>query len=398
MNFWKSLSGVVELELTSAVLPEALGAINAQAVEIRNLQWKNDLTCRFQTDRKHLRKLKALVDKRGETLRICKKSGLYWRGNALLRRPILVGGFLLILTLTYLLPSRILFVRVEGNHEIPDRQILEAAEKMGVAFGSSRRELRSEKVKNGVLSELPKLQWVGVNTAGCTAIVNVRERSDSEQTEPGYPVSHIVAAGDGYILSGIVEQGTGMFQPGQAVQKGQLLISGYTDCGFCIRAGRAKGEILAQTSREILTVTPENCLVPRGNRDVKRKISLLIRKKRINLWKDSGISPVTCGRMYAEYYVTLPGGFRLPVALCVDTYTQRDMIEGILQEADVSGGLREFSRQYLQQRMISGSIRKAEEQITNNRGLFQLRGNYICEEMIGRELPEQIGVTNGKND
>lgn len=398
MNLWRSLEGVVEVELTSAVLPEALSAINDRSLEIRSLQWQNDLTCRFLIRRSQMKKLAELAEKRGETLKVCSRRGLFWGMLAVIKRPVLTGGLLFFMLATYLLPQRILFVRVEGNSQVPGRLILEAAEEYGVAFGASRREIRSEKVKNGILSEIPQLQWVGVNTSGCVATVSVRERSSAEEKSETYTVSRIVAARDGYILSGTVSRGTGLFQPGQTVQTGQLLISGYTDGGFCIRAGRAEGEIMAQTNRDLMAVTPEKCLLRMEDTGVKRKISMLIGKKRINLWKDSGIFPVTCGRMYEEYYVTLPGSFRLPVALCVDTYTQWDVVPSALEQKQATRQLEEFAGRYLRRQMVAGTVTGKAEQITIHDGIFALHGHYICEEMIGREQPEQIGVTNGKNN
>lgn len=398
MNLWQSLSGMVEVELTSPEVPRSLAAINDLGIPVRSLQWKDELTCTFRITRNHYRKLKQWSAKRGETLRLCKRLGFFWTGAALLGRPVLVMGFLLFLTLSVWLPGRILFVNVEGNRVVADRRILEAAKRQGVTFLASRRELRSERIKNGLLSEVPELQWVGVNTAGCVATVSVRERSAVEPEKNTAQVSRIVADTDGYILSGTVARGTGLFQPGQTVRKGQTLISGYQDCGYCIRTVRAEGEILAQTNRSLTVITPETCWVRVRQLGVKRKISLLLRKKRINLWKDSGISDTTCGRMYEEYYITLPGGFRLPAALCVETYTLWDTVQAASDPEQMQNRLQADSHRYLREQMIAGSIRSSSETFTQEHGLLILRGRYVCQEMIGREQPEQIGETNGKNN
>lgn len=398
MSTWQSLSGVLEVELTSADLHGALSTISGLGLEIRSLRWEDDLNCRFRIRRNHLPVLQDLAEKRGEVLRICSRQGMIWKIYDLLKRPVLVTGMLSFLILSYWLPGRVLFVRVDGNTAVPTNQILEAAEAQGITFGASRREIRSEKAKNGILSGIPGLQWVGINTSGCVATVSVRERSVAEQNEDNFPVSRIVAARDGFIISGTVERGTGMFSPGHTVRKGQLLISGYVDGGFCIRSGRAEGEILAQTNHSIMAVIPEKYLVRMGETSVKRKISLILRKKRINLWKDSGISPVSCDRIYKEYYVTLPGGFRLPMALCVDTYTCWDTAEANIEPAEADSGLRSYVRQYLTHLMVAGTIVDSSERIARESGRMILDGTYVCREMIGREQPEQIGVTNGKSN
>ena len=397
MSLWSSLAGSMEVELTSAELTAALAALNGIDVEIRNLQWISQLCCLFHIHRTDYRKATALAEKRGDKLRIRRRFGLYWMKDRLRKRPVLVVGLSVCLALSLWLPGKVLFVRVEGNSTVPTARILEAAESCGVAFGASRRGIRSEKVKNSLLSEIPALQWAGVNTSGCTATVSVREGKVPAAESPAPAVSHIVAARDGYILSGTVLQGSGLFRTGQTVQEGQVLISGYTDCGFSIRAERAAGEIMAQTRREIGAVFSGNCLHRTQIRDTGYAVSLIIRKKRINLWKDSGIYDATCGRMYAEYYVTLPGGYLLPVALCVEKYIWYDCVPGQTSLTEARRQLKDFASGYLQKQMIAGTLLSSRETVVSEKGYFRLRGSYVCREMIGRELPEQIGELHGKN-
>ena len=397
MSIWTSLGGSLELELISPDLPAALAALNALNVEICRLRWNGELSCVFRIRRSHYRKTAAIVKKRGETLRIRRHLGLYWPGKRLLKRPVLVSGLGFCLALSLWLPGRVLFIRVEGNQTVPAARILEAAERCGIAFGASRKEIRSEKAKNGILSEIPQLQWAGVNTSGCTATVSVREGMlpKEEGLEPA--VSHIVAGTDGFVLSGTVLRGNGLFRPGQTVRKGQILISGYTDCGFSIRAERSSGEIMAQTNRELEAVMDPNYLQRGQILETGRSVSLIIRKKRINLWKDSGIYDATCGRMYAEYYVTLPGGYQLPVSVCIEDHIRYGLLPGKTELSQGREQLESFAGTYLPGRMISGTVHRSRQSVTPENGVFRLRGSYICREMIGRELPEEIGELHGKN-
>ena len=397
MDLWKSLAGMVEVELTSAEPEIALGAINASGIDVFWVQQKSELTFAFQIRRKDYRTLTKLCEKRGETLRLLKKTGLYWTGKRLLHRPVLLFGMALFLAMVLYLPSRVFFIRVEGNVTVPARRILAAAEDSGIRFGASRREVRSEKMKNALLAAVPELQWAGVNTAGCVATISVRERTDHQTEQPQWEVASIVASRDGYILSGTVTRGNALFQVGQAVKEGQVLISGYTDCGICIQATRAEGEIMAKTSRCFEAVTPSEWSQRREAAEVKRKYSLLLGKKRINLWKDSGILDPTCGRMYSEYDVTLPGGFSLPVALCVEEYTVFETSLSEIPPDQAQSALTGFADRYLTGQMVAGEIRSRLETVSSEEGVYHLRGSYICVEMIGREQKEQIGDTNGKN-
>lgn len=398
MNPWHSLSGAVWVTLTSADPEQALAAINAAGIDISRVQKRDSLTWRFLVQRQKLPALRQLAAKRGDGLTATQKVGVYWDLLTFLRRPVLAWLLLVLTVATLYLPSRILFVRVEGNQQISENQIRSAAEACGIGFGASRRGIRSEKVKNALLQQLPQLQWVGVNTAGCVATISVRERAEPEAAESHCSVSRIVAARDGFVLSGTVVSGNGLFQVGENVKKGQVLISGYTDCGFCIQATRAQGEIMAQTNHKMAVVTPEDYRYRRDDGAGKRHFSLLIGKKRINLWKDSGISDATCDRIYRENYVTLPGGFQLPIALCVDTVRDDPLETGTILEPESWEILAAGARRHLLGEMVAGSILDAREEIRVQDGIYRLTGSYVCTEMIGREQQEQIGEANGKNN
>ena len=398
MNLWKSFGGVLEIELVSADPEAALSAVNAVGIPLFAVTRVSDLVFRFELLRSDYDRLTVLCRKRGDTLTILRKKGLYFTFRQLLRRKLLLLGIGILVLGSCILPTRVLFVRVEGNQLVPTNRILAAAEGSGIRFGASRRAVRSERVKNALLDAVPQLQWAGVNTSGCIAVVSVRERSTVTEEPDNSAVASIVAARDGYVLTSVVTRGTGLVRPGQAVTTGQVLISGYTDCGICIQATHAEGEILAQTRRDLEVVTP-NAFLHRGDPgDVKHSYSLLLGKKRIFFWKDSGISDTGCGRMYKEYYLTLPGGFRLPVAICVDSYQHYDTEEAQIQQAEAAAALSDFARQYLKRQMIAGQILHESHTVSRSGDVFQLRGSYVCTEMIGKVKPEQIGDTNGKTD
>ncbi len=396
MRFGSFAWGIYEIELTSGAPEEALTAIGEAGIDIRRLKKLDELTCRFWIPQGKLRILKNLAEKRGETLKIRKQRGLLQLGKQIRRRPVLVAGGLLLMLLVLWLPSRVLFVQVEGNHRIPEKRILEAAQDCGIGFGASRREVRSERMKNALLSQVPQLQWAGVNTSGCTATISVRERSDAREEETKSVPSSLVAARDGYILSATATKGTLLAKPGQSVTQGQLLISAYTDCGLSIRAEQAEGEVMAQTIREFQAVTPGFFLRKGETEGVKRKVSLLIGKKRINLWKDSGIWEDTCGRMYEEYYITLPGGFQLPAALCVEEYLRCSLTAAELPDPEAEASLKAFAQRALTQKMVAGKILTGVQSVLREQDRYLLRGRYACMEMIAKRRQEQIGDTNGK--
>lgn len=389
MNVWRSLSGMVEVELTSADPTGSLRAINDAGITVYNVQEIGQLTLRFVLQRRDVHALRTVTGKRGESLRQSGRRGVYWWAKQMRKRPVLLFGCLLILALTLYLPGQIYFVEVEGNTTLPTGLIVEKAESCGLCFGAERREVRSEKMKNALLEAIPELQWAGVNTYGCRAVISVRERTVADKQEDTPSVSSIVAARDGVIQQLTVHSGSPVCKVGQAVKSGQVLISGYSDLGICIRATKAQGEVFAQTQRYLTVVLPTEQHQRGEIIRQEKKYSLIIGKKQINLCKDSGISDSSCDKMYSVKYLTLPGGFDLPVALVTEMWLWYDTSPGRISEENAEQILSDFSGHYLTGIMTAGQIQQQKEVLQWDNEICRLQGQYACLEMIGKTRFEE---------
>lgn len=396
MDIWRSLAGMVRIILTSADTAGCLTYIERAGIPAQEVTALDELNLSILLRRRDLKRLRKLCEKKGDSLKVTARAGIYWRLKGLLHRPVLMIGLMLLLFMALYLPSRVLFVRVEGNVSVPTRKILEQSARCGISFGTSRREVRSEKVKNALLEAMPELQWVGVNTAGCVATISVREREQIKTEFQNQGVSSIVASRDGIIAECTAQAGTLKVQPGQAVKAGEILISGYTDCGLSIRAGAAKGEVYAWTERQLAAISPTEYAVRGDETDCSRNFALKIGKKRINFYKGSGISSGSCVKMYSENYVTLPGGFVLPLAVITETSISYETRQEAVENGESL--LSDFSADYLKGQMTAGQILEKEEYVETGSGWIQLSGVYECLEMIGIQRNEEIIKPYGNND
>lgn len=398
MRQFTSVSGFVAVQLTGADIPGLLERVTRKGITLFRIQQKDMLTVYIWVRRKDYQKLKDIALSQGADVAIMKRAGIYWIWKSVIRRPIIIGGILLILLLSWFVPTRVLFITIEGNTTVPSNLILEKAANCGITFGASRREIRSEKMKNNLLEALPELEWTGINTYGCTAVISVQERSSTNDPPDNRGVSSIVAERDGIIHSCTVTSGNPLCVEGQAVRAGETLVSGYTDCGIKIQATRSKAEIYAQTVRQLTVNTPTNYTQKGEVYKVEEKYSLILGKKRINFSKDSGISPTGCDKMYLQYYCVLPGGFHLPITIAVERwqYYQTDNVTAASETTQVHA--EEFAQEYLLEQMLSGKILGKLENADIGDSVYTLTGRYVCLEMIGRERSEEIIKHNGKSD
>lgn len=298
------------------------------------------------------------------------------------RRFVLITSILLLLFLTVLIPTRVFFIRVDGNSFIPTDKILEAAYNSGICFGAKRSDVRSEEVKNKMLKILPQLQWAGINTSGCVAQISVKDKANIHESGNANIIDEIVALRDGIICSVTATEGTLLCKVGQAVTKGQTLVSGYTDVGIQILKTQPKAEIYALTKHQI-----KACTICKGSERggilyAKKQYSLQIGKNFIKLYNGSGIYPPGCVKMYERKDLVLPGGFVLPFSVIIETVKCSELASSADSTCPEHPWLKTFSDYYTSSQMIAGSILTGDTKLSCQSGIAYVEGIYVCREMI----------------
>lgn len=385
-----SFRGYVQMKVISADCTALLHFLNLKGIQITDVRFVDDLTICFCVRRRDHKYVRQLLKEREEQTRVLSVFGAYWNVKKLFRRPILVFGVLFLLFLIIYLPTRILFVGVVGNDDVPTNLILDKAENCGITFGVSRESIRSEKVKNRLLESIPELQWVGVNSYGCFAVISVQEMTDNKTEETAPFCENIVAARDGIITQIAVTRGVAKCEVGQSVKKGQVLVSGYADHGFKLTATGADAEIFAQTGRSLTVITPS--VFQKRTRICKEetRYSLILGKKLINFSKDSGILDSDCVRIYTDYYIVLPGGYRLPVGIAKEQWVYYDTETEIVSDELSYAWVYEAAESYLINTMVAGETISKYTYFELDEGVCRLYGTYRCREMISRMRKEEI--------
>ena len=388
MRRFKILPDYIDAEITSADISSLLNTLAVNGINLKNIQYSDALTVRISINRLDYQQLAIISDKHGATVKRIRNFGIFPVIKKFLRRPVLTLSLLLVFVLACYIPGRVFFLWVEGNVQVPDKYILEVASECGIGFGAKRRLIRSEMMKNRLLEKIPQLQWAGINTYGCTAVISVREKTHSEEErDTNYQVSSIVASRDGIIQGCTVFQGNALCTVGQAVKAGQTLVSGYMDCGILIKTTRADAEIKALTFRDLEVISPTATAVRGAKQRQTTNYSLRAGKNLIKFYKDSGNLDTTCGKIYSEEYVQLPGGFRLPFAIIQETTYYTKPKDELLEKDDRLDWILDFSRDYLCSQMISGTILSEKTNLTVNNGI-SLKGQYHCVELISQKKYE----------
>ena len=384
MDNWKRY---VRLQIACADPQMLISQLAENGVELLALQQVNALTNVVTIRYRQLDTVQSVLKKYGGSCREVGRKGMIFSFIQFLGRPVLVAAILFFLVMLLLTTDRIFFIHVIGNDKISTEAILSQAQMHGLEFGVKAAEIRSEELKNALLGNFTQLQWLGITTSGTVATIHVSERSIPNQSlDTDY--RGIYSTGDGIISSIVAERGTPIVRVGQRVKTGDLLITGYSDCGIKLRVEQPIGEVHAYTLRNLEVLTTENAMIRADTSSIECCYRVRIGKKVINFCNHSGIHDTSCVKMYEEYYWTLPGGFCLPVSVTKVINRHYDLIPAETDEV-IPLWIQEYARKYLHTQMIAGQILEEKLTYDSDEGVCKLQAIYACQEMIGQAKNEE---------
>lgn len=389
----------LRLKIIAAEPERLLTQLIRSNIELLDIIMVDFLTVEIRIRKSQYNLVMNISERCGAACHLTGRIGILWSIQSILKRPAFLVGILFFIVLSIMMNGRVFFVSVSGNEYVPDKVILSAAEGCGISFGAKASTVRSEEFKNLLLKELPQLQWVGITTSGSVATIQVKERSVQDSAKPAqHGISNIIASMDGIISEMAVYKGNPIVRVGQSVQAGDTMVSGYTDCGIVQLGEHAEAEIFAHTFRSVEAVSPT--LAEKRVKCTKVHTCLMIRigKKVINFCNHSGISDATCVKMYEEDYVTLPGGFQLPVSIIrMSTYVCRMSVPVYDSEA-IRVWLPQYVSSYICNQMIAGEIINDKWQWYIDDERCVLKGEFACHEMIGQVKFEEIIEQDAKDN
>lgn len=171
---------------------------------------------------------------------------------ALRERLGIIFGIILSLFLIYLSTFYVWSVRIEGNEELDDAEIIKLLSDCGFREGVRKNTIDVNEIQNVALQRCHELSFLSINIHGMVADVVVHERrTSSKESAPSQPYN-LVADCDGVIVSSLVVDGQSLFQIGDTVSKGQLLVSGLIDStsGKTLLT-HSRGKVYAKTNRTL---------------------------------------------------------------------------------------------------------------------------------------------------
>lgn len=390
----------VRVQVCGAAQESVLNDLAEASVRFRDLERVDEVHLRLTLSLRDLPTAQNIALRRLCDLREVHRDGLFLRLRPLARRPILILGLLAAIFLTFALQNRVWLIRVEGNERVSSDEILQALSDLGVSFGTRADDISPQSLRDRMLLKIPALSWCTVNRKGGILTVPVTERAVAEPAKPQSAAGHIVALRDGILTQVSVFEGMSLCAPGEAVTKGQLLVSGFEDYGLYLRAVCADAEIYAQTRRAGALVCPAFRQEKVYTGEVWTEYRLTVGNFQRKIGKGSSFLRSDCDRITERKTLRAPDGTALCATLEITTCRAYTLREVEFPESEARTLLSQAWQKFLRAQIV-GTVGSTRSRISCDGARYTLFCDSACEEMIAVFLPAEPaygGNNNGKNN
>ncbi len=248
LNLIKKIENTVDFSVEGAECEAFLYQSICENIDIRDPRRKSYcMTGKVRA--KEYKKLRKIAKKHGMKMKIKRKYGWFFFYRKNRDKIALLSGMVGIMLLVLVFNLFIWEVEVVGNKKVPAEDILFLINEEGVKEGSFRKALDDRKIEGKIMNRFEEIGWVSLNVQGSKATVLIDEIREKSEPKPDddKPVN-LIASRYGVIRKMNVFDGQSVVKPGEAVMKGDLLVSAvYEDSHAKLTLKHAKAEIFAET-------------------------------------------------------------------------------------------------------------------------------------------------------
>lgn len=385
VNFFR---GSVRVELTSE-FPERFINICAQNnIALWDIERVDSKTLMVSMLSGGYRKAQTFTHRGIGQIRLAEGVGLPFFLRRFRKRYALIASVLIMTAALSILSMFIWEIDVTGNETVSKEVILQELKELGVGIGTYRRGFKSKALQNLMLLRIPELEWFAVNVTGSYASVEVREREPKPEIVPQKEPCNIIAQKAGLIVAINTLEGSPAVKVGQAVEEGQLLVSGLINSNVIgVRQVHAMADVTARTWYEYTSVIPINATGKRYTGKEKTRSAVIIAGYRINLyWDNSQKTPVLGFEKTVERKTLKLGErFTLPFVWVTETLTEYEPIDFTVSYSSADA----YMKYALGLRLNDES--QGAETLSVDFVTIEQNGVYKCE--MAAECLESIAVT-----
>lgn len=239
--------GYLSVEISGEFCERILNLFSYHKISVWGIERETDKIILFIKIRDY-KKIRKIRGKTKIKIKIIDRYGLpfFMRRNRF--RYGFFGGILLFFLLIYVLSLFVWRIQIVGNQTVETAEIIEICDKIGLKTGIKKSKIDSYKMRDKLLLNSDKFAWASVNLEGSVVTVNISEIKNSFEDGES---CNIVSDFNGVIKDIKVQKGNAAVQKGDAVLKGDLLISGVVSVENNTYFTNATGVVTAEVEEKV---------------------------------------------------------------------------------------------------------------------------------------------------
>lgn len=345
---------------------------------------KSGYTMRGTVQAAEYRSLCKIARRLGLKMRIEKKHGIYFTLKRHRDKIGFAAGAIFAAAVVLFLNLFVWEINISGNKAVSSEEIMATLANSGLKTGTLRTAHDARKIEWNIMNDNKEIAWATVNIQGCCVNVVVSEtRREAEMKYDDDKPVNIIAAKYGVIRKMDVFDGQGVVKVGDAVMKGELLVSAtFEDRHGKLTLKHSRARVMAETDYEITVEFPlEQVIETTGG--VKKSVKgIEIMGLSIPLGSSHGCEELPAEKEEKELYFLW---IRLPIKeLCTKYFAvKQNTITYTAEQA--KGGAFQLLEQRETEEMNEMEIisRTVQEKIAD--GKYIITATYDCIMNIAQE-------------
>ena len=225
LKLLRFIVGYVEFSIKGGFAERFITLCANAGIKLWGFTYKNDeIIARIRRSAfKKLRKYRRMSHVK---IKIVARRGLFEIMRRYKLRVGLVIGAAVFFALFFIMSRFIWTIDISGNRRLTSDEVLYTLERCGITEGMKKNGFDPNTAVSRLYLENSDIAWVALNVKGTTLYVELRERIYPPDMLPQKRPCNVVSAYTGQVLRMYIHDGKPEVHTGDAVIKGQLLVSG----------------------------------------------------------------------------------------------------------------------------------------------------------------------------
>ncbi len=344
--------------------------------------------CAFSVEHRDKKAVCVLCMQKGLPCTVLKEKGVLPFLKKLCCRPGLAVGIVLSLFLLWQSSNYVWDIRVYGNQRLSDEEIVEILSKNGFAIGSRHSAMDLHELCNKIPIGNKDIAWISVNMMGSVAEIQVVEmvKKPDEKDPVKEELVNLVASREGQILWFELSSGRAVVSVGQTVQKGQMLVAGFSEKETGLHPKISAGKVYARTMLFKECFVPYETTVKEAGKPVLVSKSVNILGKEIFFYKKGRLLEGECDTIHDNYRPTVLGvSLPLRISKCYQLPYSTHTVLSAKEEVKEQG-----------KKEIYAALSKEGAEILNIEFFFEEKEDgvsVVCQAECILDIAKKVSVT-----